>query len=62
MAIEKKKLSKSAKAAAKLLRDSKLLSDSKAAQEKKLPMDVKPANIPAKLNAANKMRPEKKRG
>lgn len=62
MAIVKKKLSKSAKLAAKLLKDSKLLNDQKKANEQKIPLDLKATNIPAKLNAANKMRPEKKRG
>lgn len=62
MAKEKKKLSKSAKLAAKLLRDSKLLNDAKKPDDRMTPTDVKPANFPAKLNAANKMRPEKKRG
>ena len=62
MAIEKKKLSKGAKLAAKLLRDSKLLNDAKKSSEQKLPIDTKATNFSAKLNTANKMRPEKKRG
>jgi hypothetical protein len=62
MAKEKKKLSKSAKIAAKLLRDSKLLADSKSASEKRMPIDSKSKTLHAKLNTANKMRPEKKRG
>ncbi len=62
MAIEKKKLSKTAKLAAKLLKDSKLLNDTKKANEQKIPLDSKTTNFPAKPNAPNKMRPEKKRG
>lgn len=62
MAIEKKKLSKSAKAAAKLLRESKLLNDSKNANDNRKLPDVKETNFTAKPSAANKMRPEKKRG
>lgn len=62
MAKEKKKLSKSAKAAAKLLENSKLLTDSKAANDLKIPPAVKPPGFTGKTNAPNKMRPEKKRG
>ncbi len=62
MAKEKKKLSKSAKLAAKVLRDSKLLADSKTSNDQEMPTGVKPTNFPAKPNAPNKMRPEKKRG
>ncbi len=58
----KKKLSKNAKTAAKLLKDSKLLADSKLLNDKKLPQNIKLANFPANTNAPNKMRPEKKRG
>jgi hypothetical protein len=58
----KKKPSKSAKLAAKLLKDSKLLTDAKASNEQKIPVSDKPSNFPAKPNAPNKMRPEKKRG
>ena len=62
MPKEKKKLSKSAKLAAKVLRDSKLLADSKTSNDQKMPIGVKTTNFPAKPNAPNKMRPEKKRG
>ena len=62
MAKEKKKLSKNAKLAAKLLRDSKLLTDSKTSDDNRKLPNVKETNFPAKPNAPNKMRPEKKRG
>lgn len=62
MATAKKKPSKSAKLAAKLLKDSKLLNDVKKSNEQKIPIDSKTTNAPAKLSTANKMRPEKKRG
>ena len=62
MAKEKKKLSKSAKAAAKLLENSKLLTASKATNELKIPETPKPTGFSGKTNAPNKMRPEKKRG
>jgi hypothetical protein len=62
MAKEKKKLSKNAKAAAKLLENSKLLTTSKAADDIKVPQASKPMGFSAKTNAPNKMRPEKKRG
>ncbi len=62
MAKEKKKLSKSARAAAKLLENSKLLAASKAANDLKIPQTPKPLGFSAKTNAPNKMRPEKKRG
>jgi len=58
----KKKLSKNAKMAAKLLKDSKLLADAKTLNESKIIQNIKPTNFPAKPNAPNKMRPEKKRG
>jgi len=62
MAKEKKKLSKNAKTAAKLLENSKLLTASKAANDLKVPQAPKPMGFSAKTNAPNKMRPEKKRG
>jgi hypothetical protein len=62
MAKEKKKLSKNAKTAAKLLENSKLLTASKAANDLKVPPATKPMGFSAKTNAPNKMRPEKKRG
>jgi hypothetical protein len=62
MAKEKKKLSKNAKTAAKLLENSKLLTASKAASDLKMPQSPKPSGVSVKANAPNKMRPEKKRG
>ncbi len=62
MAKEKKKLSKSAKAAQKLLENSKLLTDSKTANDLKMPETPKLTGFSGKTNAPNKMRPEKKRG
>jgi hypothetical protein len=62
MAKEKKKLSKNAKTAAKLLENSKLLTASKASNDLKMPQASKPTGFSAKTNAPNKMRPEKKRG
>ena len=58
----KKKPSKNAKLAAKILKDSKLLTDAKASNEQKVPISDKQTNFPAKPSAPNKMRPEKKRG
>ena len=58
----KKKPSKSAKLVAKLLKDSKLLADTKKSNEQGMPVNDKTTNFPAKPNAPNKMRPEKKRG
>lgn len=62
MAKEKKKLSKSARAAAKLLENSKLLAATKTANDLKMPQAPKPTGSSVKTNAPNKMRPEKKRG
>ncbi len=62
MAQTKKKLSKSAKAALKILEDSKLLNNAKASNALKIAANDKPnVNLP-KPSAANKIRPEKKRG
>lgn len=55
-------MSKSAKAALKILEDSKLLKDSRAANELKIPQNDKPSSSTAKTSAPNKMRPGKKRG
>ncbi len=62
MAQQKKKLSKSAKAALKILEESKLLKDSRAANELKLLPGDKTTGATPKTNLPNKMRPEKKRG
>ena len=62
MANSKKKLSKSAKAALKILNDSKLLAAAKAANNLKDEHDFKPTDAAVKTSAPNKMRPAKKRG
>lgn len=61
MAKEKKRLSKNAKAALKLLNDSKLLAVKNTAEIKTDLID-KPPDVSIKLSAPNKMRPAKKRG
>lgn len=62
MANEKKKLSKSAKLAAKILSESKLLANVKNINEQNNSQEVKNETLIPKTNIANKMRPEKKRG
>ena len=62
MPKEKKRLSKNAKAALKLLNESKLLAATKAAQDAKTANEFKPSEALPKPSAANKLRPEKKRG
>jgi hypothetical protein len=62
MPKEKKRLSKNAKAALKILEESKLLSITKAATDSKTDQTFKPTNAPVKTSAPNKMRPDKKRG
>ena len=62
MAKEKKKLSKSAKLAAKILKDSKLLATVKDANDSNSQQNVKIEGFIPKPSMANKMRPEKKRG
>lgn len=62
MAKEKKRLSKNAKAALKTLNDSKLLSNAKSTNDLKNDQSFTAADVPAKPSAANKLRPEKKRG
>ncbi len=62
MAKEKKRLSKNAKAALKVLKDSKLLETSKTLNDSKTDQNFKPSDVPAKTSAPNKMRPGKKRG
>jgi hypothetical protein len=61
MANAKKKLSKNAKAALKILADSKLLAAKTSTNTNALPSD-KPSGIQPKVNVPKKMRPEKKRG
>ena len=58
----KKRLSKSAKAAQKLLTDSKLLAVTKAAQDAKSGKEFRSSGAAPKTSAANKPRPHKKRG
>lgn len=62
MAKEKKRLSKSAKAALKTLEESKLLAASKTITDSKADQTFKPSDSPVKPSAPNKLRPEKKRG
>ncbi len=62
MAKEKKRLSKNAKAALKLLKDSKLLATAKTANDLKTDQNFKSSDASAKTSTANKLRPQKKRG
>jgi hypothetical protein len=63
MAQAKKRLSKTAKAAQKILEDSKLLAANKTATDVKADQAFKPSDSPVKTNTtANKKRPNKKRG
>lgn len=63
MAQAKKRLSKAAKAAQKILEDSKLLANNKTNAESKADQAFKPNDSPVKTNTtANKNRPDKKRG
>jgi len=62
MAKEKKRLSKNAKAALKLIKDSKLLATAKTANDSKTDQTFKPSDVSPKTSAANKLRPQKKRG
>jgi hypothetical protein len=62
MAKEKKRLSKNAKAALKLLKDSKLLAAAKATNDSKTDQNFKSSDVSAKTSTANKLRPQKKRG
>lgn len=61
MAVTKKKLSKSAKEALKVLADSKLLNDKPNPNPNALPGE-KHSGAANKNSAPNKMRPQKKRG
>ncbi len=58
----KKKLSKNAKTALKILAESKLLNASKAAQDAKIPNSSKSSDTLPKTSPAIKPRPNKKRG
>ena len=62
MAKDKKRLSKNAKAALKILNDSKLLANAKATEESKASQNFETENSSNKLSAAIKPRPDKKRG
>lgn len=58
----KKRLSKKAKAAQKILENSKLLATSKEITEAKAEQAFKPTDSPVKTSEAHKVRPDKKRG
>jgi hypothetical protein len=62
MAKAKKRPSKNAKAAQKILENSKLLADSKTKTDSKADQTFKPADSQVKTSGANKIRPNKKRG
>lgn len=62
MAKEKKRLSKNAKAAQKILADSKLLANAKTISDSKTEQNFQPNDVAPKMSAANKVRPDKKRG
>jgi hypothetical protein len=62
MSKTKKRPSKTAKTAAKLLSESKLLAVQKALNEAKEAQDFNPEYAPTNISAANKPRPDKKRG
>lgn len=62
MAQEKKRLSKTAKAALKILNDSKLLANAKATEESKAAQTFEAEAAPNKISTAIKPRPDKKRG
>jgi hypothetical protein len=58
----KKRPSKSAKAAQKMLEDSKLLADSKAASEANSGQEFRSSVVTPRTSTAIKARPHKKRG
>lgn len=62
MAQEKKRLSKTAKAALKILNDSKLLANAKATEEAKTAQTFEAEASSNKVSTAIKPRPDKKRG
>ncbi|MCY7374554.1 MAG: hypothetical protein LH472_01095 [Pyrinomonadaceae bacterium] len=62
MAQEKKRLSKNAKAALKILNDSKLLANAKASEESAASQEFKAESSSNKPSTAIKARPDKKRG
>lgn len=62
MTQAKKRLSKTAKAAQKIIEDSKLLATNKTISDSKTDQTFKPVESSVKLSPANKKRPNKKRG
>ena len=62
MTKEKKRLSKNAKAAQKILEGSKLLATVKTPSDSKTDEHFKAAEVLPRPSAANKLRPQKKRG
>jgi hypothetical protein len=62
MPKDKKRLSKNAKAALKAINDSKLLAAAKASQGTNAGQEFRAAQVTPRTTAANKLRPEKKRG
>jgi hypothetical protein len=62
MAKEKKRPSKKAKTAARLLKESELLAAAKALNDTKEAQDFQPEYAPTNVSTANKPRPDKKRG
>jgi len=62
MAKVKKRLNKNAKAAQKILNESKLLETAKTTNESKNDEHFKSTDTLPKPGTANKLRPEKKRG
>ncbi|MGI8494534.1 MAG: hypothetical protein ACR2L1_04370 [Pyrinomonadaceae bacterium] len=62
MAKEKKRLSKTAKAAQKVLENSQLLATAKTITESKDEQAFNPTDSQIKTSGANKIRPNKKRG
>jgi len=62
MAQAKKRPSKAAKAAQKILEESKLFAANKAVNDAKADQSLKPQESAIKPAGANKMRPNKKRG
>ena len=62
MANPKKRPSKSAKAARKIIENSKLLAKAKTINAAKADQTFKPEDTPIKTSGPNKARPHKKRG
>ena len=62
MTQQKKRPSKKAKAAQKILENSKLLATAKSINDSKEDQAFKPVDSQIKTSGANKVRPDKKRG